>query len=118
MTDMLTGVLSGGAFGLTPYSKPTAQEVAHTFICFDIAWFMPVAEFKVRIDAFIAECKAAKLRPGFTEILVPGELEYRREQEHRQHGAQLDSTIFDALAELAREINVEFPFEREIVVQP
>ena len=46
MTDVLTGVLSGGAFGLTPYADPAKQDVAHTFIAFDIAWFMSLDEFK------------------------------------------------------------------------
>jgi LDH2 family malate/lactate/ureidoglycolate dehydrogenase len=114
MTDVLTGVISGGAFGLTPYSNPKRQDVAHTFIAIDIAWFMPVTEFKARMDAFIAECKAAKKRPGVAEILVPGELEYRREQEYRRDGAKLDSVVFDALAELAKDLEIEFPFVREV----
>jgi LDH2 family malate/lactate/ureidoglycolate dehydrogenase len=114
MTDVLTGVIAGGAFGLTPYSNPLQQDVAHTFIAIDIGWFMPVAEFKRRMDAFIAECKAAKLRPGFTEILVPGEVEYRREQERRRTGTLVDALIFDQLADLAKALNVAFPFEREV----
>jgi LDH2 family malate/lactate/ureidoglycolate dehydrogenase len=115
MTDMLTGVIAGGAFGLTPYSKPTGQEVSHTFIALDIAWFMPLAEFMARMDAFIGECKSARLRPGFTEILVPGELEYRREQEHRRSGAKLDASVFNQLRELADRLGVAFPFAREVV---
>ena len=40
-TDILTGVISGGAFGLTPYADKAKQDVAHTFIAMDIEWFMP-----------------------------------------------------------------------------
>jgi len=115
MTDVITGVIGGGAFGLTPYSNPLRQEVSHTFIAIDIDWFMPVAEFKSRMDAFIKAIKSAKLRPGFTEILVPGEIDYGREQEYRRNGAQLDAVIFDQLAELAKTLKIEFPFEREVV---
>lgn len=115
MTDMLTGVIAGGAFGLTPYSNPAQQDVAHTFIALDIEWFMPLAEFKHRMDAFIAECKAAKLRPGFSEILVPGEVEYRREQERRRDGTLVDALIFDQLIALAQTLKVAFPFKREVV---
>lgn len=114
MTDVLTGVISGGAFGLTPYSNPARQDVAHTFVAIDIAWFMPLEEFKRRMDAFIAECKSARLRPGFDEILVPGEVEYRREQERRREGTLVDSVVFDQLGELAKALNVEFPFKREV----
>jgi LDH2 family malate/lactate/ureidoglycolate dehydrogenase len=114
MTDVMTGVLSGGAFGLTPYANPAKQDVAHTFIAFDIAWFMPLTEFKTRMNSFIADAKKSKVRPGFSEILVPGELEHRRERERRQGGVYLDATVFDELATLARTLEVDFPFAREV----
>jgi LDH2 family malate/lactate/ureidoglycolate dehydrogenase len=116
LTDVLTGVISGGAFGLTPYSNPAKQDVAHTFIALDIGWFMPLDEFKARMDAFIKEIKSARLRPGFKEILVPGEIEYRREQEYRRDGAKLDAVVFDQLGGLAKTLNIEFPFVREAAV--
>ena len=115
MTDVITGVIAGGGFGLAPYSNPAKQDVSHTFIALDIEWFMPVSEFKARMDEFIHQIKSAKLRPGFKEILIPGELDYRREVEYRRDGAQLDSVIFDELAELAKDLNIEFPFKREVV---
>lgn len=115
LTDVLTGVLSGGGFGLMPYSNPAKQDVSHLMIAIDIAWFMPLDEFKARMDRFIADIKAAKLRPGFTEILVPGEIDHRRETEYRKNGAQLDAVIFDQLAELAGKLGIAFPFEREVV---
>lgn len=115
MTDVMTGVLSGGAFGLTPYAEPAKQDVAHTFIAFDIDWFMPLADFKRRMDAFIADIKTSKLRPGFEEILVPGELEQRRETERRRDGVQLDAAVFDELAALAQVLKLDFPLQREAV---
>ena len=115
MTDVITGVLAGGGFGLTPYANPAKQDVSHTFIALDIGWFMPVAEFKARMDQFIREIKAARLRPGFSEILVPGEIDYRREQAYRREGAQLDAEIFDQLRDLAQTLRIDFPFEREII---
>lgn len=115
LTDVLTGVIAGGGFGVAPYSNPAKQDVAHTFIALDIEWFMPVAEFKQRMDAFVAEIKSAATRPGFDEILVPGEIDYRREQDYRANGARLDAVIFDELHELANTLGIEFPFEREVV---
>ncbi|MBK9121735.1 MAG: Ldh family oxidoreductase [Chloroflexi bacterium] len=116
LTDVMTGVLGGGGFGLAPYSNPAKQDVSHMMIAIDIAWFMPLDEFKARMDRFIADIRAAKLRPGFTEILVPGEVDYRREIEYRKNGAQLDAVIFDQLAELAGKLGIGFPFDREVVV--
>ena len=115
LTDVLTGILSGGGYGLVPYANPAKQDVSHLMIAIDIAWFMPVDEFKSRMDAFIADIKAAKRRPGVEEILVPGELDYRREQEFRRSGALLDADVYDELAALAQDLNIDFPFEREVV---
>lgn len=116
-TDVLTGVLSGGGFGMAPYQDRSIAklDVSHTFIAIDIAWFMPVDEFKARMDAFIAEIKTSELRPGFDEIYVPGEIDYLREQEYRRDGAKLDAEQFDRLAELAEKLGITFPFEREVV---
>lgn len=115
LTDVITGVISGGGFGLMPYSNPARQDVSHTFIAIDIEFFMPVHEFKTRMDQFIRDIKAQKLRPGFSEILVPGEVDYRREQHYRAHGAELDAVVFDELAALAQTLQIPFPFEREVV---
>ena len=112
ITDVLTGVISGGAFGLSPYSNPSRQDVSHTFVALDIAWFMPVDEFKSRMDAFIREVKSSKLRPGFDEILAPGEVEYRREQEYLRNGAEIDEALVVQLEEIASKLGVESPFQR------
>jgi LDH2 family malate/lactate/ureidoglycolate dehydrogenase len=115
LTDVLTGVLSGGGFGLAPYSDPARQDVSHLLIAIDIEWFMPLREFQARMDRFIAEIKSAKLRPGFDEVLVPGEIDHQREQHYRKHGCQLDAVVFDQLAELAGKLGIPFPFAREEV---
>ncbi|MBL8117498.1 MAG: Ldh family oxidoreductase, partial [Anaerolineae bacterium] len=81
----------------------------------DIEWFMSVDVFKARMDDFIQQIKSAKLRPGFSEILIPGELDHRREQEYRKNGAQLDADVFDELSRLAQDLSVPFPFKREVI---
>lgn len=112
MTDVLTGVLSGGAFGLTPYSNPAKQDVSHSFTAIDIAWFMPVSDFKTRMGKFIDEIRASKLRPGFSEVLVPGEQEHRRVREKEKLGVPLDSTVFDDLVALGQELGVKAALEK------
>ena len=111
MTDVMTGVISGGGFGLTPYSNLAKLDVSHSFTAINIEWFMPVDDFKARMDAFIAECKASKLRPGFDEILVPGEIDYRRESEYRRSGAKLDPVVFEQLRDLAATLHIPFTLE-------
>lgn len=107
MTDVLTGVLSGGAFGRTPYADPANMDVAHTFLAFDIDWFQPREAFYSSMQAFIAEIKASALRPGFDEVLIPGELEHRRETDKRANGVPLPADEFETLVALAGELGVD-----------
>ena len=109
-SDILTGVISGGGFGLAPFQDRSIAklDVAHSFIALDIAWFMPVEDFKARMDAFIAEIKSSELRPGFDEILVPGEIDYRRERSYRRDGAQLDAQVYERLRQLADTLEIAF----------
>lgn len=106
MTDVMTGVLSGGGFGLVPYSNPHRQDVSHSFTAIDIEWFMPVATFQQRMRDFGTMVRSSKLRPGFTEVFLPGELEHRRESGKRQHGVPLAHGVFDDLVTLGRELGL------------
>jgi LDH2 family malate/lactate/ureidoglycolate dehydrogenase len=115
LTDVLTGVISGGGFGLMPYANPARQDVSHTMIAIDIAWFMPLEAFTARMDRFIHDIKAAKRRPGVDEILVPGEIDHRRQRDQRANGVLLDEVVFDSLRTLAETLGVAFPFAKEVV---
>jgi LDH2 family malate/lactate/ureidoglycolate dehydrogenase len=108
MTDVMTGVLSGGAFGRAPYSDPLRQDVAHSVTAIDIAWFMPLPDFKDRMRRLIDDIRTSTLRPGFTDVLVPGELEHRRETEKRRAGVPLDRVVHDDIAALADELGIPF----------
>jgi LDH2 family malate/lactate/ureidoglycolate dehydrogenase len=110
VTDVLTGVLSGGAYGTVPYSNQARQEVAHQFIAYDIAWFQPPAEFYAHMQDFIGMIKASRTRPGVQEILLPGELEWRRQGEKSANGIPLDPEVYEDLRALAAECGVAWPF--------
>ena len=106
MTDALTGVLSGGAFGTEPYADPARQDVSHLFIALDIEWFMPLSAYTARMGRFIDMVKASRLRPGFDEILVPGEMEERRAREKTRSGVPLDPAVLDDLRLLGHELGL------------
>jgi LDH2 family malate/lactate/ureidoglycolate dehydrogenase len=108
MTDILCGVLTGAAFGLSPYRDPTNHDVGHMLIAIDIARFLPYQEYLERVDRFCAELKASALAPGFTEILLPGELEHRRATERLANGIDLDDETVTILRDLAAGRKVPF----------
>lgn len=107
MTDVLTGVISGGGYGLTPYANPRKWDVSHTLIAIDIEWFMPLKEFRRRMDDFTDMVKSRALRPGFNEILIPGEQEARRVARKTAVGIPLEKKALDDLNALGKELGVE-----------
>ncbi len=111
ITDVLTGVLGAGAFGSALYADPARQDVGHQFIAYDIEWFMPRAEFYARLADFIAMVKGSRTRPDVEEILLPGELEWRRMQAKKQSGVPVDPEIYAELRDLAAANGIAWPFD-------
>jgi LDH2 family malate/lactate/ureidoglycolate dehydrogenase len=107
MTDVLTGVISGGGYGLMPYSDPKKLDVSHSLTAINIDWFMEITEFYKRIDDFVSTIKKLPLRPDFDEILVPGELENRRVEEKMKFGIPLDDEVILSFEELADKLKIE-----------
>lgn len=106
MTDVLTGVLSGGGYGLTPYSDPRKLDVSHSFTAIDISWFMEPDEFARRMGDFAHMMKSRALRPGFDEILIPGEQEARRVATKSKNGVPIDDKVLADLQLLGQELKL------------
>ena len=107
MTDVLTGVLGGGGFGLTPYKDQAKLDVSHSLTAVDIGWFMPLPEFHARMADFAQMVKSRALRPGFSEILLPGEQEARRVSRKSAAGVPLEDVALADLRALAAEIGIK-----------
>ena len=111
MTEALTGVLSGGGFGLKPYSDPNKLDVSHYFQAIDISWFMDPQDYASRMGEFVQMAKSRALRPGFDEILVPGEQEARRTQAKSAGGVPIDDVVLADMRALGRELDLRTPLD-------
>ncbi|MEL6205435.1 MAG: Ldh family oxidoreductase [Pseudomonadota bacterium] len=107
MTEALTGVLSGGGFGLTPYADPKKLDVSHYVQAIDISWFIDPDEYARRMGEFVDMCKSRALRPGFDEILVPGEQEARRVAAKSAQGVPLDDLVLADMQALGAELGLK-----------
>ena len=67
---------------------------------------MPIEEFKDHIDALIRRIKSSKLRPGFKEILLPGEPELRAEMKRRVEGINLPERTWIEIRRIAEKKNI------------
>jgi LDH2 family malate/lactate/ureidoglycolate dehydrogenase len=115
MMDMLSGVLSGSAFGAAvqgPYQTERRSGAGQFMMALNIAAFQPLAEFGERMERYIAELKAVPLAQGFEEIVYPGELEARSDMRHRRDGLVLPADTREDLRKLANEFGLqsELPF--------
>ncbi|GJD51594.1 putative oxidoreductase YjmC [Methylobacterium crusticola] len=100
--DMLSGVLTGSAFGsgvAGPYQARARSGAGHLAIALDIARIQPLEAFGARMEAFIAEMRAVPLAEGAEAVFYPGEIEARADAANRRDGLDLPA---DTLADLAR----------------
>lgn len=109
--EILSGVLTGGALGaelhdLFDPDRGAPQRLAHFAIAIDVAHFMLVEAFRARMDALIDGIKASERAEGVEEILIPGEIEHRRESERRRTGVPLGPGLIAELDALAAELGV------------
>jgi LDH2 family malate/lactate/ureidoglycolate dehydrogenase len=112
MMDMLSGVLTGSAFGSAvhgPYQTEHRSGAGQFMIALDIAAIQPLAEFGDRMDRYIAELKSVPLAQGFEEIVYPGEIEARNDVRNRADGLLLPEDTLADLRTLAAEFNLQAP---------
>jgi len=109
--EILSGLLTGGAFGqelcelYNNLDRP--QRNGHFVIAINIAAFTDVDAFKNRMDAYIDIMKASERVPGVDEILMPGELEFRREKKQRAEGLILSRSVIDEVIAVARDLGID-----------
>lgn len=111
MMDIFGGVISGAAFAgavgdmTKEFGRP--QNVGHFFLAMRPDLFMPMARYRQRMDELVRTIHEARRAEGFDEILVPGELEGRREAQRRRDGIPYDRTDIEPLQAEALTANVE-----------
>ena len=109
MMDVLSGVLTGSAFGAAvggPYQFERRSGCGHLFIALDVAAFGDPDGFTRRMEQLVAEVKSMPLAKGFDEVFYPGELEARAAREHLHQGLSLPRRTLDDLRQLAASTGV------------
>lgn len=117
MVDVLSGVLSGSAFGpdvhdlKTPRpdgSRPTPR-VGHFFGALDVGRFMPIGDFENRMDELIETLTGSPRSVDSERIFIHGEKEFVRAGLHEKSGIPIRENVMDALKRIGDEAGVEPP---------
>ena len=112
MVEILCAVLGGGAMaGEVSGIRDCGQtaRVSQAYIAIDVARFMPVEEFTTRVEKLVNLMKTTAVAPGYDEVLVAGDPEWRTEAERRQHGIPLAEGNWEGLCKAAARVKVAAP---------
>jgi len=103
IVEILSGILPGLGFGV----EPTGRHNDGCFIaCFNVAALRDLVTFKKEVAEFAAYLKSTPPSVGFTEVLYPGEIEWRREQERLKSGIDVDDKTWKEMQALGAKFGV------------
>lgn len=111
--EIMSGVLTGAAFAgemkslYEDFSGP--QRIGHVFMAIRPDLFMPMAEFKRRMDSMIQRFKDSEPAEGFDEVLMPGEPELRYEAERLRTGIPITTEVLASLEIEGNALGVAMP---------
>jgi LDH2 family malate/lactate/ureidoglycolate dehydrogenase len=112
MVEILCSVLSGGAMANDVGGiriRGRANRCSQCFIAIDVARFMPVGEFTARVEHLVHLMKSTPTAPGFDEVMVAGDPEWRTEAERLRTGIPLEEGNWDKLVKTAERLKVPLP---------
>jgi len=106
--DIISGLLSGSGYGNRLKSfhileGPTG--VGASCIMIDVSHFMELKNFKELMVNYFTTVKALKKADWVEEILIPGEIEYRKEQKSKENGIEVDDKLAITLNELLKKVD-------------
>ena len=110
LMDLFGGVIAGAGFAggvgnqFTDYGR--AQDVGHFFLAMKPDLFVPLDEYRTRMDRLVTAVRGAPRADGFDEILMPGEREFRLEKARRISGVQVGPIELQKLNETAAKAGV------------
>jgi ureidoglycolate dehydrogenase (NAD+) len=121
LIETLSAVLTGAAVTRQVVSWTVGDASASTghgaaFVAVDIGAMMPIDLFKRRIDAMAREIRQSPRSEGSDRVYLPGEMEWERRQRALVEGIVLPEDVRISVAEVARELGLEFPPDRPIVL--
>ena len=88
--------------------KKVGEGTGHFFGAMRIDAFQPADQFKKQMDLWIDTFKGAKVVPGQEEVLIPGELEFRKEKKIAGEGINVIGPVMKEMKEIADFLKIEF----------
>ena len=112
MVDILSGVLTGALFGrhITPHPpEEEPQDTGHFFLALSVKHFMEPETFLARVKDYVSQLKSSELAPGFDEVLVPGDPDWRMVRKSLRDGVRLEAATWEMLERFSADLGVPCP---------
>lgn len=103
MVDILSGILSGGGYGVKP-GRPTFN---HYVTAYDIEAFTEVAEYKRMMDEWLVMLKNTKPAPGHDRVLYAGLKEAETLADRKSNGIPLHAEVLSWFDTACQTLGVE-----------
>jgi uncharacterized oxidoreductase len=101
--EALCGVLAGAGCAY----METKRGNGVFFEVININEFMPVEEFKNKVTDLLKAMKSSKPRPGFKEVIIPGEPEYLTERLRLEKGIQIPERTWEEIRSIAEKFGLD-----------
>jgi LDH2 family malate/lactate/ureidoglycolate dehydrogenase len=111
LVELMAGVLAGSSFGHTEHTASPLhgdERVAKgfTLLAIDPSRFLPVEEFRSRVDTLVRDVRASARAEGTDRIWLPGEPEHETRIARLRDGVPLPAALVDELNGFARDLAV------------
>jgi len=106
IVEILSGILTGGGFGV----KVGLPNFRHCVAAYDIEVFMDTEEFKQTMDEWLQMLKATKPAAGYDRVLYPGLPEAECEVEYRAKGIPLHPEVVEWIQTTCNDLSIKYSF--------
>jgi len=103
MIDVFGGMLSG--FGICRTDLPPGTNGVWMYLV-DVSAFTELEDYQALVSKYVAHIKSAQKLPGVDEILMPGEIELRRQDQRSAEGVDVPEETWRQIGELAERLGV------------
>jgi uncharacterized oxidoreductase len=101
LVDVMAGVLAG--------TQPGTDQPGNglTFVVINVGAFLAPAAYAQLIDELRDYLKSSAPAPGYTEVLVPGEGDFRKKQQRLREGISIEERTWDEVQATGATLGVE-----------
>jgi L-2-hydroxycarboxylate dehydrogenase (NAD+) len=119
LVDILCGVITGGSFQhelKSMYVYPNdPSNTAHLMLVINPLCLMSKDQLKTRMAEFFKTVKQSPMWDENSEMLLPGEIEYRKEKERLSGGIPIPEPLYDELVQLGKDLDLDRTLNMEAV---